>query len=802
MRQAIVQSFFHSACAVVVFLAFSAETSSARAADVKIEKIEIGFAGKYKLGYWTELTATVSGLETDNPFVEETAPRIAATAPRIKPTAPWIEATVLDGDGVPCTHRTPFHKGRLPFSPTTDVFSLLIKPGRPDTPLIVNVRNSDGILATRTFHPSEFPPPLPLSQELYLTFFINDDDLVQRISQPRDESLRAIIVPLIVPNAATVAEPTTEWWKLPFDPLGYEGVDGIIFNVNSEIAETCLTSPLLRGIFGWAGQGGKLVLSANENAERILGKFKFLPSFGQFNGRTTIKSPAALLRYASPPEREEFGDAFGKKNAEWSVPKLTNVIGKVECADGERANQIPLVIRQPYGFGELTFVALDWNRPPLAGAPGRGYFFDKLFRRTAKRGDKSSDTSVGVVAHTGYDDLSGQLRSALDQYPGVSPTPFWTFALLVAAYLAVIGPLDYYLIHRVFQKMQMAWLTFPLSILLFCGLAYWLTQQNQGSVTRVRQVDLVDLIDVSIPESVSDTTSIVPDRSIMSRTVSWLQIYSPQSETLNLIVENPAATTLIHTENQLYLSGSRLEWSGLPGNSLGGMNVTSGNSTEAATTQGYVLTLDPITQLFPADGSKKQLPHLDAYPIPVASSRSLIAHSDQSDIKPPLINLRRAGEGHLFGTITNQQATPLEECVLFYDHVYYNLGRLEPNQPFTLDESRDPPSIEARLNRRRLQGNKVVASPYDPFDTDVRRILETILFHEAAGGREYTQLKNRYLHSLDLSGHLDLGRAILVGRSNTPAIELRRDDQPLAQPDDERMTLVRFVFPVSQKKEQ
>src|SRR5206468_2732505 len=153
---------------------------------------------------------------------------------------------------------------------------------------------------------------------------------------------------------------------------------------------------------------------------------------------------------------------------------------------------LPLVIRQPFGFGEIVFVALDWDAPPIAGWSGRGYLFDKLFRRSVNPAEKTSDASGGAFAQTGYDDLSGQLRAALDQFPGVTPIPFWSIALIMAAYLAVIGPLDYYVVHRVFQRMQVAWLTFPLSILLFCGVTYWLVHREKGTFIRVRQVDLVD----------------------------------------------------------------------------------------------------------------------------------------------------------------------------------------------------------------------------------------------------------------------------------------------------------------------
>ena len=40
----------------------------------------------------------------------------------------------------------------------------------------------------------------------------------------------------------------------------------------------------------------------------------------------------------------------------------------------------------------------------------------------------------------GYNDLAGQLHQAVDQFAGVRVVPFFALALLVIAYIALIGP--------------------------------------------------------------------------------------------------------------------------------------------------------------------------------------------------------------------------------------------------------------------------------------------------------------------------------------------------------------------------
>ena len=89
-------------------------------------------------------------------------------------------------------------------------------------------------------------------------------------------------------------------------------------------------------------------------------------------------------------------------------------------------------------------------------------------------------TRLGQVTTLGYDDLSGQLRSALDQFAGVKLVPFWFVALLIVLYIVCIGPLDYLFVKRVLKRMELTWVTFPAIVLLFSLGAYVLAYQLKG----------------------------------------------------------------------------------------------------------------------------------------------------------------------------------------------------------------------------------------------------------------------------------------------------------------------------------
>jgi hypothetical protein len=91
-----------------------------------------------------------------------------------------------------------------------------------------------------------------------------------------------------------------------------------------------------------------------------------------------------------------------------------------------------------------------------------------------------------------------------------------------------------------------------------------------------------------------------------------------------------------------------------------------------------------------------------------------------------------------------------------------------------------------------------VTTPWDRTSVRVPRILQMIMFHEIAGGRSYTGLLHRHEGRIDLSDHLLLGRAVLVGRADEAAADLAWEDGAARDPAaDRQWTYYRVVFPVN-----
>ena len=117
---------------------------------------------------------------------------------------------------------------------------------------------------------------------------------------------------------------------------------------------------------------------------------------------------------------------------------------------------------------------------------------NRLLGRRTRRLSDSQLARQGAVNTIGYHELSGQLRSALDRFAGVKFVSFWMIAVLVGLYAAAIGPLDYWIVHRLLRKPIATWITFPLWGLLFAAIGVAATWQMKGDAARLRQVELLD----------------------------------------------------------------------------------------------------------------------------------------------------------------------------------------------------------------------------------------------------------------------------------------------------------------------
>jgi hypothetical protein len=290
----------------------------------------------------------------------------------------------------------------------------------------------------------------------------------------------------------------------------------------------------------------------------------------------------------------------------------------------------------------------------------------------------------------------------------------------------------------------------------------------------VNQVDIVDV------DAISQTV----------RGTSWAHVYSPAADTYDLSL-SPSSKPW--GDAKAPVAGVLTAWQGLPGRGFGGLN---GEPTRGLLSHEYQLNL--------VNREAKTLQtSLQDVMIPVHSTKSLVSRwwGEGGFAAESNLTANMSHDDILRGSLSNPLDVELQDClVLFGASVYVLDQSLKPKETLALDSfSSKRRDLERRWTRRRLtHDQKETIIPWDEGGQDLPRILEVMMFHEAAGGQPYTKLGNRFQSYVDLSEHLRLGRAILLGKAEAPATDWMRNGKALEDASIKNWTYYRVVFPVTQ----
>ena len=116
-------------------------------------------------------------------------------------------------------------------------------------------------------------------------------------------------------------------------------------------------------------------------------------------------------------------------------------------------------------------------------AAGRLAGTDRFFRALLRPYVAKTETSEAPqsLMTLGYNDLAGALRQRLgSSFVNVTTLKFPAVAALVIAYLLILGPVDYWLVHKVLRRPGVAWITLPLLVFATSVGAYAVAGWSKG----------------------------------------------------------------------------------------------------------------------------------------------------------------------------------------------------------------------------------------------------------------------------------------------------------------------------------
>ncbi|MFO0925559.1 MAG: hypothetical protein U0736_00760 [Gemmataceae bacterium] len=525
---------------------------------------------------------------------------------------------------------------------------------------------------------------------------------------------------------------------LPDRWLGYDAVDVVVLPTGNREFVLRLASdaeaPRRQALLEWVRRGGVLILSVGRNRQETAALLAKLPLLDcQITGSETVRSFPVLST--------QWANRVGKPPL--AAAEVATLVPGRDVDVLVREERRPIVVQAACGLGRVIGVAFDLDAPPFSTWEGQDDFWARLQSEVAphlstrgrrKAGEAKADPGAGG-GQTDKIDLQAELKRTLETFEDVPAVSFGWVALFILFYIVLVGPLDYFVLKKLFKRLELTWITFPVSVLVVSVVAYVVAYQLKGTDLRVNKVDLVEV----------DLTG-GPARQVYGS--AWFTLFSPRVASYTIGVE-PADS-----------------WAGKPAAGAPGPVVTmleAGERVLRAGSQG--LFRRPYEYADDAAGLRR-------VPIPVWATRSFTAawRAPLPAEKPPIgihddvgpVRLARDGNV-LVGRITNQLPVRLQDVTLFFRGRWYNLDRLEPGEwkrlePLFAGEARGQHrEIAAWFSEPTLAPGLPLASTGRPVNAaflpgrETFQLVKQLLFFRAA---ERAGVTNAGLRRLDQSWRL------------------------------------------------
>lgn len=237
----------------------------------------------------------------------------------------------------------------------------------------------------------------------------------------------------------------------------------MLINIDSE----GLSSGQRRAIEHWVESGGHLIVSGGPSAIiTASGLDRLLPL--RLSGSRSLDDLGALARF--------IGDRSPLSGR--AVVALGSPLAEAQTLVEQ--DGVPLLVRRELGAGLVDYLAADPTLEPLASWDGLDGLWLKLL---ATRAPHPTWREGFTRPQFGAD--------AVANLPGVDLLPpMQTLCLFLAAYIALIGPLNYFVLSRL-RRNGWGWFTIPIVIICFTGIAWTVGFSLRGAEIIVSRTTVV-----------------------------------------------------------------------------------------------------------------------------------------------------------------------------------------------------------------------------------------------------------------------------------------------------------------------
>ncbi len=355
-------------------------------------------------------------------------------------------------------------------------------------------------------------------------------------------------------GAATVAELSIA--NLPDRVQALQALDVLVI---ADVDTGTLSTAQRQALTAWIASGGQLLVAGGPGWQKTAaGLSDLLPMLP--TGTQNLLNLAALQTY-SPEAMEDAGQVVAATGS-----LAAQAVTLVE-QDG-----LPLVVRRPFGQGQAVYLAVDPGLKPLKNWDGMVSLYQTLFSSVADQPGWAN----GFTNWSTAEEASASL-------PGLALPSLALICCFLGLYVLALGPINY-LVLRYLKRSELAWVSIPVLVVFFSGLAFLVGSLSRGNQPVINQMAIVQVWPDAPQAIVHGLAGVYsPRRGTYDARVSGQFLVSSIPSTYSLAERSG---TFLESEQQVLLPDFRIDVGGI--RSL----MMEGSVPAPAFDNGLVLTID------------------------------------------------------------------------------------------------------------------------------------------------------------------------------------------------------------------
>ena len=568
-----------------------------------------------------------------------------AKGSEIEPDKFIIEMESTDGEGAS-------YLIKIPVIPKQTRMMGYLRPGSATSPLIVKLKETNGTTIQVWPTPARSAATMVGARDFLIATagFPPEALHLASANQSKLDSIKQVSAERL-PRKFSVLNTIHD---LPNQALGYSSLDTLIISTSSTLSSDLIkeaNSEKRSALSAWLLSGGTLLVDSGAHYESTKSLLAALGVSGcNIEGLDSnpkgLRTLNGLNRWVTPLVSQLLPMRINEIAKLTPSPSAQTIIR--ESSEPSDPVVRPILVQIPFGRGRVFLLALGMEGPPFINWDGQQSFWDKFLVEISPRNPGFAQGKFPPDTTSIRPELASEIQRALETFAEVPTFPFGWVALLMLAYLFIIGPIDYFVTHYWLKKPELTWFTFLIAVVVATWGAWAGANALKGDDSRLNKLDIMD-VDIS---------------SGCVQGTSWMSFFSPA----------PGNYSFTFRANPAWSSGESLTLPDL------GILETPDRTFRGAS-----------QSLFRKPYEYNSFPSsLDQVGIPAWACATLEGswQKKSNPASAPFsadLSHSRVETVLITGTISNNLSFDLNECNLFYQESWYNLGRFLAGEKRRID---------------------------------------------------------------------------------------------------------------------